>query len=205
MSLRERQKRETRALIQHAAFQLAQRNGLEGVTNEAICEMAGVSQRTFHNYFSFKEEVFIITPVPFSAEETERFVNSTGELLEDLAELMATHAATLQDRPWLGRLVRDVVRLHPKLMPLQHAEFMKFDQHLTEVIATRLGRDRDDEICAGLAGAVLGANRRTVERWMLNPDFDLPTAIRNSLSAVIGLIRQSGAKTTDCRSGIAAD
>jgi AcrR family transcriptional regulator len=204
MNLRERQKRETRALIQRAAFDLAAKGGIEGLTNEAICEAAGVSQRTFHNYFAFKEAVFIVTPEPLPPEAIKRFVTSTGDLMEDLAELMAAHAATVQQVPRLGKLLHDVMGMHPKLMPLQHAEFMKFDQQMIEVIAARLGRDTEDPACAGLAGAVLGANRTTVDRWMRNPDFDLPAAIRVGLLAVVGLIRQCESGAMGTRSGIAA-
>lgn len=205
MALRERQKRETRALIQRAAFDLAARNGVDGVTNEAICEAAGVSQRTFHNYFAFKEAVFIVTPEPLPPEAVARFLASTGELMADLGELLAAHAAIMEQMPWLGTLVRAAMGVHPKLLPLQHAEFMKFDQQLIDVIASRLGRDKQDPACAALAGAVLGANRRVVDRWMQNPDFALPAAIRAGLAAVVGLIRQSEPGAAGTRPGIAAD
>ncbi|MEU1995520.1 TetR/AcrR family transcriptional regulator [Nocardia gamkensis] len=53
--LRERKKAATRTAIAQAAAALTQEIGLEKVTIDAIAESAGVSVRTFHNYFTSKE------------------------------------------------------------------------------------------------------------------------------------------------------
>jgi hypothetical protein len=53
-SLRERKKVETWTAIHEAAASLAQQRGLEHATVEAIAESAGVSPRTFFNYFPSK-------------------------------------------------------------------------------------------------------------------------------------------------------
>lgn len=55
-SLRERNKAATRSALAEAAVQLAMRHGLEAVRNEDIAELAGVSPRTFSNYFANKYE-----------------------------------------------------------------------------------------------------------------------------------------------------
>ena len=55
-SLRERNKAATRSALAEAAVQLAMRDGLEAVRNEDIAERAGVSPRTFSNYFANKYE-----------------------------------------------------------------------------------------------------------------------------------------------------
>ena len=54
--LRERKKADTRRALSDAALQLAFERGLDTVTREAIARMAGVSLRTFNNYFSGKYE-----------------------------------------------------------------------------------------------------------------------------------------------------
>jgi AcrR family transcriptional regulator len=54
--LRERKKAETRRALSDAALQLALERGVDGVTREAIAELAGVSLRTFTNYFAGKYE-----------------------------------------------------------------------------------------------------------------------------------------------------
>ena len=54
--LRERKKADTRRALSDAALRLAFERGLENVTREDVADLAGVSPRTFHNYFSGKYE-----------------------------------------------------------------------------------------------------------------------------------------------------
>lgn len=54
--LRERKKADTRRALSDAALSLAFERGLENVTREDIAGLAGVSLRTFNNYFNGKYE-----------------------------------------------------------------------------------------------------------------------------------------------------
>jgi AcrR family transcriptional regulator len=54
--LRERKKADTRRALSDAALHLAFERGMDNVTREAIAERAGVSLRTFNNYFAGKYE-----------------------------------------------------------------------------------------------------------------------------------------------------
>lgn len=190
VNLRERRKIETTALIREAALRLAHELGVESVTIEAICEASGISQRTFHNYFPFKEAAFVTGPEPLPEEAVERFLTGTGDLMADLIELMAAHAAVLHANRWRAKLLRDIARVHPRLMPLQMAEFMKFDFQIKGVIGERLGLAADHPSCSALAGAVLGANRATIDRWLEDPELYLPDAVRAGLDAMVSLVRQ---------------
>lgn len=57
--LRARKKAATRAALSDAALALALEHGVDAVTVEGIADAAGVSTRTFHNYFSSKEEAVL--------------------------------------------------------------------------------------------------------------------------------------------------
>lgn len=57
--LRERKKAETRAALSDAALRLAVERGIDAVTADAIADAAGVSVRTFHNYFASKDEAIL--------------------------------------------------------------------------------------------------------------------------------------------------
>jgi AcrR family transcriptional regulator len=54
--LRERKKADTRRALSDAALQLAFERGLDSVTREDVANLAGVSVRTFNNYFAGKYE-----------------------------------------------------------------------------------------------------------------------------------------------------
>jgi AcrR family transcriptional regulator len=57
--LRERKRAATRAAITAAARALTAERGLNGYTVEEVCEHAGISRRTFFNYFPAKEDAVI--------------------------------------------------------------------------------------------------------------------------------------------------
>src|SRR6201996_1991638 len=54
--LRERKKADTRRALSDAALHLAFERGLDNVTRDDVANLAGVSPRTFNNYFSGKYE-----------------------------------------------------------------------------------------------------------------------------------------------------
>src|SRR5258705_5932723 len=58
-SLRERKKQATREALRAAALRLALERGPENVRVDDIAEAAGVSPRTYDNYFSSREQAII--------------------------------------------------------------------------------------------------------------------------------------------------
>jgi len=80
--LRERKRIETRQRLADAALDLVLREGLDAVTVEQISDRAGVSRRTFFNYFDSKDDALLVT--------------SGFELTE---EMLAQHAVRYADAP----------------------------------------------------------------------------------------------------------
>jgi AcrR family transcriptional regulator len=192
MDRRERRKVEKRQLIHESAVQLARDNGVGSVTIDAICAAAGVSQRTFFNYFAFKEAVFVFPPPPLPEEATARFAASTNDLTADLTDLMVAQAEEMSATPWLGPLMREINQAHPRLMPLQVAEFEKFQSELQGLIAGRLGVPFDDIRAMALAGAVSGATRTAIRQRRDAEGAHLPTIMRETLDALFNTIRARG-------------
>ena len=92
VGLRERKKRARREALIDATHRLVERDGLDAVTVEAICEAAGVSTRTFFNYFESKDDA-VLGHAPWigSTPATGVFADGgpSGDLLADLQELLA--------------------------------------------------------------------------------------------------------------------
>ncbi|OCB22070.1 TetR family transcriptional regulator [Mycobacterium malmoense] len=77
--LRERKKADTRRALSDAALKLAFERGLDNVTREDIANLAGVSLRTFNNYFGGKYEAL-------AYRQTERMRRSIAALRQRPAD-----------------------------------------------------------------------------------------------------------------------
>ncbi|WP_062072521.1 TetR/AcrR family transcriptional regulator [Demequina sediminicola] len=66
--LRQRQREQTWQDLHMAAVELARKHGLEGATIDAIAERAGVSRRTFFNYYPSKEDAILGLNEPVVAD-----------------------------------------------------------------------------------------------------------------------------------------
>lgn len=189
MKLRERRKLETTKLIHETALAMARDRGVDGVTIEEICEAVGISQRTFFNYFPFKEAVFVVPFPLLPPDAIERFLASKSDLVADLIDLLVAQAEQMTHGRWLATLMSEIAETHPRLMPLQMAEFQKFEAELSRLIAQRLGVGNDDLRSRALAGAFIGANRPVVDNWMTSDDRDLPRSVRTMLESVVRTFR----------------
>ena len=59
LSLRKQKRLKTRLGIEDAATLLVDEHGFTSVTVEEICEKAGISRRTFFNYFDSKDSAVL--------------------------------------------------------------------------------------------------------------------------------------------------
>lgn len=59
LPLREQKKEDTRRALARASAELLLREGSDGMTVAAVAERAGVSTRTFHNYFPRREDALL--------------------------------------------------------------------------------------------------------------------------------------------------
>lgn len=86
-SLRERKKADTRTRLSVAAVELLISHGVEGATVAAIAERAGVSTRTFHNYFARREDAFL----HFVREQVARWAEQVKNAPSDMSALRILH------------------------------------------------------------------------------------------------------------------
>lgn len=82
-NLRERKKADTRTRLSAAAVELLVAEGAERATVSAIAQRAGVSTRTFHNYFAHREDAF----VHFMREQIAEWVRQVEQAPEESSPL----------------------------------------------------------------------------------------------------------------------
>ncbi|MGG6432254.1 TetR/AcrR family transcriptional regulator [Anoxybacillus sp. D401a] len=106
MMKRERQKKQTRILLQQTALQLFQKQGYEQTTVLQITNEAGVAKGTFFNYFRTKEEV--LHSVFFSHIERicEKMMNDNNDWRQKIDRVFY-ELATMHEQ--LGREVAKAV------------------------------------------------------------------------------------------------
>jgi AcrR family transcriptional regulator len=165
VGLRERKKTDTRRALSDAALQLAFERGMDNVTREDIAAMAGVSARTFSNYFATKYEAL-------AYRQTERLRRSVSLLRQRPAGEALWTSIT---EAMLGPIEEDLVEANgdentpPTLAGL--AEIRKLlanseirsalTRHLTDdfasAVAERTGTDPQLDIYPRLVAAVICA------------------------------------------------
>lgn len=153
--LREQKRRQTKEAIEDAATRLVDEHGFPAVTIEQICEDAGISRRTFFNYFDTKDEAVLGTSEElFNAPTREAFLHTPSDnVVRTILELTFEHVAAREESPHIRerrmRIVQsnDVAALvmHRKrqtafdLIDLveKHFEHCPHDRRLPEVTGRR--------------------------------------------------------------------
>ena len=180
--LRERKKLATRTALADAALRLCVANGLDGVTVEQVANEAGVSLRTFFNYFSSKEEAVVAGDVATAAA----FVQAFAGRPEGEPVLTALHAALVDvvpDRIDPERVAQlRALRRTPALLPHQIAAFAVQERELAAAVAARVDLDPATDLYPAMFAATVMATLRVVVGWWLD------AAERPELSELIGVM-----------------
>jgi AcrR family transcriptional regulator len=169
MGLRERRRRQTSADIRGAAVRLALARGFDKITIDEICSEAGVSTRTFFNYFPNKESAIAYGPSDIPLELTSQFVAAGPAPYQVvLAELIALAAHHLRDMPpdreqAAGML--ELAKTTPAVLAALLADLERFQNQLTDIVSRRQAMLPDDEIPALISALALTAIRSGIEHW----------------------------------------
>ena len=196
--LRERKKLATRQALGIAAMRLAVERGLDNVLVDDIAAEAGVSPRTFNNYFASKYEAICALAMDraqqIGAGLRER---PQAEALWDAITqaVLQQYAAADQapDKNWITG-VRLVIS-----SPVLQGEYLKSNyvmQHvLAEAIAQRIGTDAGSDMFPRvIAGAVTAATQVAMERWLFaDPPTALAPLIRRALRQLTEGLPAAGA------------
>jgi AcrR family transcriptional regulator len=144
---------------------LYRQQGPQAVTVEAICAEAGVSPRTFFNYFETKDEA--VLSIDVSGETLyQRIVARPAEEdpLTALRVVFAERFANVMD----SEVFRErtlLIREHPELVPRLTHTNKAFEEAVARAIATRTGLTPEDLYVRTTASAGFAANRTALTCW----------------------------------------
>ena len=187
--LRERKKQQTREALSWAALRLAVERGLGNVLVEDIAAEAGVSPRTYNNYFSSKAEAIAWRHLDRAHRMAGllRARPPSEPLWESITCAVVAQAGGERASPepeWIAG-----VRLMLSEPELQ-GEFLKADagaeRACAVVIAERTGGDADRDLYPRLVAAAIGAAIRVSnEQWLrAEPPVPLAPLLRDALAQI---------------------
>ncbi|MFE6610976.1 TetR/AcrR family transcriptional regulator [Amycolatopsis sp. NPDC057786] len=159
--LRERKRLETHRALATTAVRLVAERGLDQVTVEDISAAAGVSPRTFFNYFASKEDAVVIAHAD-TTERTQRTIDKFLATPEEVSTPRAFVDALKEDfaqvdenrEEWLGRMkaIQENATLHSRAVATNHDNIAP----LIEAIARRTGADPKTDLYPALLLSTLG-------------------------------------------------
>jgi len=162
--LRERKKQATRAALREAALRLAVEHGPDQVRVEDIAEAAGVSPRTYNNYFASREQAIVAA---VTADREERIAAAVAARPAGVRLADAVTDAVVEQYTDAGGHERALLLIttRPALREAYLDTSAGIEPPLTAVIAERLG-DAGAHTARVLAASVAAAVRIALEGWL---------------------------------------
>ncbi|MER7007894.1 TetR family transcriptional regulator [Dactylosporangium sp. NPDC000555] len=164
-TLRERKKQATREALRAAALRLALERGPENVRVDDIAEAAGVSPRTYNNYFSSREEAIIAA---VTAERASRVAAAVTTRPADVSLADAVIDAVIGQYTDPGDHARHallMITTSPALRACYIDTVTAIEGPLTEAIAERCP-GMDQLTVETLAASVSAATKVAIRQWL---------------------------------------
>lgn len=195
-SRRELNKAATRQAITEAALQLLRSNGPGNFTVEDIADAAGISRRTFFNYFASTEAAIASVTHGFLDHALKQFrLRPAGEpILDSAREALVALADPMTVAP-----MAELFSLTQENRQMARSELEAWD-HCTEQIidAARERLDRqpgaeiDELYLRALAGSVISCGKAAMDVWFTRCGADLSatslSTLRQLLIDAMGLL-----------------
>ena len=183
--LRERKKLATRAALAQAAWRLTIERGYAYTRIEDIAAAAGVSARTFSNYFSSKEEALLSV----GADRGARMVAALrawpdgADLWEALADAVSGQFAGDGE---VAQADARLIRFPPELAAAQRRLHASIEAALAAAIADRTGTDAERDLYPRLvASVVVSATQTAFDHWRASgPGGPFPGVLKEVLRQV---------------------
>ncbi|WP_158716206.1 TetR/AcrR family transcriptional regulator [Blastococcus sp. Marseille-P5729] len=143
ISLRERKKIQTRREIHRAALELAIERGPGNVTADDIAAAAGISPRTFFNYYETKDEAFVGGGgrAPETIADDLRARPTDEPIVDSLHAIFRRRLQVLLEDVESWRLRRELAARAPELGRAMLGSTAQIERRLVEVAVERAGSD----------------------------------------------------------------
>jgi AcrR family transcriptional regulator len=169
--LRERKRAATRAAITAIARSLTSEHGLNGYTVEEVCERAGISRRTFFNYFPSKEDAIIgHVDDDFPDEFVSRFIAGgagspagviSASMLSDLVKVSLELSERMTSSEEETRQLIGVIQKEPQLMLRIIGASEEREAEFARMLAAREGVPDDHPVVRMAVSLFSSIARRT--------------------------------------------
>ncbi|MEZ2391288.1 TetR/AcrR family transcriptional regulator [bacterium RCC_150] len=189
---REQNKQATRQAISAAALNVLRTKGVGNFTVEDIAEEAGVSRRTFFNYFSGLEAALASVTEGFLDHALEQFRRRPAD--EPIIESARAALVALAD-PMTVSPMAELFSLTQASPALARCELEAWDHCTTQIIDAareRLGPDVDELYLRALAGSIISCGKAAMSVWFEQCGQDLSAeslgVLRARLIEAIGIL-----------------
>ncbi|MDO5646500.1 TetR/AcrR family transcriptional regulator [Paracoccus sp. (in: a-proteobacteria)] len=170
--------------IQAAAIELAMRDGLSNVTTESIARHAGISTRTFFNYYPYKEAALMGPGLAYPADAAAEFVAGAGPLMDDVQHLIRAHLRRfLDERTMLGNLLK-LSETDPKLSALMNSGTIALRTQMRNLLALRLP-GQPAPVIEILAAAIVAATTDATRSWTRGETNDFIAEAEANLAMIL--------------------
>lgn len=201
--LRERKRLATRRAIQHAVLTLSLRNGIDKVTVEDISREAGISARTFFNYFASKDAALLGDATEVATEaDIEAFVHGgpNGDIFAQLAVLLAAGLQGVEADREIHRLRQAVMKDSPYLFGLGMASLRDFEVRLLDIVTRRFTADHPEWVGTPVLTerallftlVAVAAIRHAWRCWAEGDDTPLSERLAGSFGELYDMTRSTG-------------
>jgi AcrR family transcriptional regulator len=191
---REQNKIDTRRAIADAAFDLARSVGPGAFTADQIAERAGVSRRTFFNYFHSAEDALTVRMDGFLELAIAIFTQvPEDESLFDSIIRAFTETTRMEGLALHGELFR-MAEVNPDLLRAQLHAWERAEARVMDTLRRRLGATASDLYLTALAGSVLACTKAAMRDWASSiptTDSDVApgTDLENRILAALTMLR----------------
>ncbi len=190
-SLRDRKRDETRRSLSAAAYGIVRDEGVESLTAEAVADRAGVSRRTFFNYFPSVDSVLTASIAEFFDSIGDRLDARPAD--EDVLDSALAVISNPSDADLLERIavIARAAEVSAHARGLCLVELYAWLEWLEGWLRARLPAGTDDLVVATTASTLVGAAEAGFRVWAraaATPGAE-PLDLRATLSTALDLLR----------------